>query len=190
MKKLLLSFITLIVLFNAPAWAVSPEQVPEKKRTTLGLYVTAKEAYDVAQKEKVLFLDVRTRGEVAFLGTASTVDANIPYMDMNELSGWDEKKQTIQLDVNSGFMTEFERRLAEKGLSGKNVKVIVMCRSGDRSAATVNFLAKAGYTNIWSVVDGYEGDLSKDGRRSVNGWKNSGLPWSYKLQKTKAYLPN
>lgn len=189
-KKLLLTLATLMTMLNVPAWGVSPDAVPEKKRTTLGLYLTAKEAHEVAQKEKVLFLDVRTRGEVVFLGTASNIDANIPYMDMSELSGWDDKKNTIQLEVNSDFMREFERRLAEKGLAGKGAKVVVMCRSGDRSAATVNFLAKAGYTNVWSVVDGYEGDMSKDGQRSLNGWKNSGLPWTYSLHKTKAYLPN
>jgi hypothetical protein len=41
------------------------------------------------------------------------------------------------------------------------------------------------------VVDGYEGDKVKDGaqkgQRLVNGWKNTGLPWSYQLEKTKMY---
>ena len=50
-------------------------------------------------------------------------------------------------------------------------------------------LAEDGFTQVHSVVDGFEGDMSKDGRRSVNGWKNAGLPWSYKLDKAKMYFP-
>jgi hypothetical protein len=52
-----------------------------------------------------------------------------------------------------------------------------------------NRLAEAGFMQVGSVVDGFEGDMSKDGRRSVNGWKNAGLPWSYKLDKARMYFP-
>lgn len=27
--------------------------------------------------------------------------------------------------------------------------------------------------------------MSADGRRNVNGWKNAGLPWTYKMDKAK-----
>ena len=68
-----------------------------------------------------------------------------------------------------------------------------MCRSGDRSAAAANQLAEAGFTAVYSVVDGFEGDVAKDGPtaglRTVNGWKNKGLPWGYKLEKAKLTLP-
>jgi rhodanese-related sulfurtransferase len=64
-----------------------------------------------------------------------------------------------------------------------------MCRSGDRSARAVDALANAGFTNVYSQIDGFEGDLSKDGRRDVNGWKNAGLAWTYKLDKGKLYFP-
>jgi hypothetical protein len=53
-------------------------------------------------------------------------------------------------------------------------------------------LAGTGYTKVYSVVDGYEGDKAKDGphkgQRTVNGWKNSGLPWTYSLDKDYMYL--
>jgi hypothetical protein len=39
------------------------------------------------------------------------------------------------------------------------------------------------------VVYGFEGELSDKGRRTVNGWKNAGLPWSYELDKSKMYFP-
>lgn len=37
-----------------------------------------------------------------------------------------------------------------------------MCRSGGRSAAAVNLLAGAGFTNVYNITDGMEGD--KGGR--------------------------
>jgi rhodanese-related sulfurtransferase len=88
-------------------------------------------------------------------------------------------------------MTEVNKRLEQKGMD-KDGKIIVMCRSGDRSAAAANFLAKAGLKNVYSVVDGFEGDLADDGpnkgQRVVNGWRNNKLPWSYTLAKTKMYI--
>ena len=82
------------------------------------------------------------------------------------------------------------RRLASKGLKPDD-PIVLICRSGDRSAAAANLLAQAGFKSVYSVVDGYEGDLAKDGpkagQRVVNGWKNAGLPWTYKLDKAKMY---
>lgn len=37
------------------------------------------------------------------------------------------------------------------------------------------------------VVDGFEGNLSRDGRRSDDGWKNASLPWSCQLDKAEMY---
>jgi len=65
-----------------------------------------------------------------------------------------------------------------------------MCRSGYRSADAANLLAKAGYKNVFNLVDGFEGDKAESGKgqRVVNGWKNSDLPWSDELDKAKMYL--
>jgi rhodanese-related sulfurtransferase len=67
-----------------------------------------------------------------------------------------------------------------------------MCRSGDRSAGAANLMIKAGYKNVYSIADGFEGDIAKDGahkgERAVNGWKNAGLPWTYKMNKKVMYL--
>jgi rhodanese-related sulfurtransferase len=181
----------LAALFSVAAHAVDSAKVPEKKRTTLNLYLTAADAYQVAQSEKVLFVDVRTRAEVTFVGMPTVADANIPYMEIDNFYGWDEKKANFKMEPNSGFVNAIEERLAGKGLD-KSAKIIVMCRSGDRSSGAANLLAKAGYQNVWSVVDGFEGDVAKDGpeagKRAVNGWKNAKLPWTYSLAKNKMYL--
>ncbi len=65
--------------------------------------------------------------------------------------------------------------------------ILITCRCGGRSAFAVNQLAKAGFSNAYNITDGFEGDKVGDtnsvffGERMVNGWKNSGLPYTYSI---------
>ena len=180
------------VLSPTIAWAQpDPATVPEAKRTRAALYLEAREvpALLAAHAGRVLFLDVRTRAEAMYVGMAEPVDALVPYVEHQELmTDWDEQRRIYRLEPMQDFVPEVARRLQAKGL-GKQDVVVLICRSGDRSSRGANRLADDGYTRVYSVVDGFEGDLSKDGRRSVNGWKNAGLPWSYRLDKTRMYFP-
>jgi rhodanese-related sulfurtransferase len=111
-------------------------------------------------------------------------------MQQPDFPVWDSTKATYKLELNPDFLPEVRHRLTEKGL-GPDSPIVLICRSGDRSAAAANLLAEAGFKNVYSVVDGYEGDVAtegpKAGQRVVNGWKNAGLPWSYKLDRAKMY---
>ncbi|MFV0298670.1 MAG: rhodanese-like domain-containing protein [Hyphomicrobiaceae bacterium] len=164
--------------------------LPSAKQTKLGKYATASEvpALLATERSKTVFIDTRTRGELQFVGVPSGIDAHVPYAEMNEFGEWDAKAGRYKVDLNSSFGSEVERVLQRKGL-GKSDRVLLICRSGDRSAKAADLLAKLGYTNVFSITDGFEGDLSKDGRRTINGWKNAGLPWSYKLDPAQAYRP-
>lgn len=173
--------------------AVDPATVPEAKRTRAGRYLMAAEVPGFIQAQggagKVLFLDVRTRAEAMYVGMAGGVDALVPFVEHQELmTDWDVQRQLYRLEPLQDFVPEVARRLQQKGL-GKTDVVVLMCRSGDRSSRGANRLADDGYTQVWSVVDGFEGDMSRDGRRSVNGWKNAGLPWSYRLDRDRMYFP-
>jgi rhodanese-related sulfurtransferase len=185
-------FTTLLTLaLISVAASAMADDIPSKKQTELGLYLTAKDAYQLkSEHSDVIFVDVRTRAEVAFVGMPQISDANIPYMVPGDWDNWDEKKKTFKMEPNSGFLLSMEELLKAKGGS-KETKIIVMCRSGSRSAKAANLLAKNGYTSVYTVLDGFEGDKAKSGdlkgQRIVNGWKNSGLPWSYKLDKSKMY---
>jgi rhodanese-related sulfurtransferase len=168
------------------------DKVAEVKRTETRHYLTPQEAYDFITKDaaNTLFIDVRTPAELQFVGYTDLMDANIPYLTY-DYSDWDDKAGEYKRVPNSGFASGVEEALAKKGLSGnKNARIVVMCRSGDRSAKAVDLLAKMGYTNVWSQLDGFEGDKAKDGetkgQRTVNGWKNAKLPWTYNLNKAKA----
>lgn len=186
-------FILTTVLFaSQSALAVESADLPKKKRTKLELYMTPVQAFDYVTKneDKSLFLDVRTRTEVNFLGMPTNADANVPYMVMNEWYAWDAKKNSFKMEVNSDFADKVAERLEAKGL-GKNDPVILTCRSGSRSAKAADLLAGLGYTNVYTIVSGFEGDKVKEGplkgQRAKNGWKNAGLPWTYKLQFAKMY---
>ncbi len=71
--------------------------------------------------------------------------------------------------------------------------VLVMCRSGARSAEAINRMAAAEFTNAYQIVDGFEGDKVTDeesyskGKRVKNGWRNAGLPWTYDLDPRLVY---
>lgn len=172
--------------------AVDPATVPEPKRTKAGRYLVAADVPAFIQAQggagKVLFLDLRTRAEAMYVGMATSVDALVPFVEHQELmTDWDAQRGMYRLEPLQDFVPEVNRRLAQKGLAKTDV-VVLICRSGDRSSRGANRLADDGYTQVWSVVDGFEGDMGKDGRRSVNGWKNAGLPWSYKLERDRMYF--
>jgi len=173
--------------------AVDPATVAEPKRTKAGRYLMAADVPAFIQTQggdgKVLFLDLRTRAEAMYAGMAQGIDALVPFVEHQELmTDWDAQRGIYRLEPLQDFVPEVNRRLAQKGLSKSDV-VLLICRSGDRSSRGANRLADDGYTQVWSVVDGFEGDMGKDGRRSVNGWKNAGLPWSYKLERERMYFP-
>ncbi len=179
----------LFVMSIINAFAVDKKDIPEYKQTNSEKYVTSKEAYEGIQVEenKILFLDIRTRAELAIVGMPTVVDANVPFMFMAEPMTWNDEWGSFKMTANPDFLKAVKQRLEEKGLT-RDDKVFLMCRSGGRSAAAADLLSKAGFTNIYSVVDGYEGDMAKNGKRILNGWKNNDLPWSYKLDKKKMYL--
>jgi rhodanese-related sulfurtransferase len=181
-----------LLMASTTAHAFDAASVPSPKRTKLGQYFSSQEAASFVDRNasRTLFLDVRTPAEVAFLGMPAQADANVPYMKEPDFPVWDDVKGNFKLETSPDFLPEVRRRLTAKGL-GTEDAIVLICRSGDRSAAGANLLAEAGFKNVYSVVDGFEGDLAtegpKAGQRAVNGWKNAGLPWSYKLDKNKMY---
>lgn len=169
--------------------------LPEVKRSKPALYLTPQQAYDMKKKDpkNVAFFDVRTRAEAMYVGWPMDADALVPFVEHPELmTDWDEKRFMYKLEPNQDFVPELERRLKEKGL-GKNATIILICRSGDRSSKAQDRLLAAGYTKVYGIPEGFEGDTAKDGeklgQRVVNGWKNADLPWTYKLDKAKMYFP-
>ena len=190
--KALLSLISMVFLVSTAHAEVDVSKLKKKKQTPQGLYMTAQDAYNerMENPKASLFVDVRTRAELEFVGMTNMVDINIPYM-VHDPESFNEKKNKFVSEPNSNFSIAFSDSIKRKGFN-KDSKIIVMCRSGSRSAKAANLLSQLGYKNVYSVVDGFEGDKAKSGltkgQRTVNGWKNAGLPWSYKLTMAKMYF--
>lgn len=173
----------------------APEPADPKKQTSFGLYVTALEAGELKlqHENEALFVDVRDPVEIMFTGFTHAVDINIPFklVDRNQ---WNEKKGRYDIKTNSNFESDIDAALKARGLT-KRAPIILMCRSGGtRGAPATKLLEGKGYTTVYVVTDGFEGTKIKDGDkkgwRLVNGWKNSGQSWGYKLVKEKMYLPS
>ena len=166
--------------------------VPPAKRTACGLYATAQDAYDMVKEapDKVLFIDVRTRAELQFIGMPTLVDANVPFLVETATPQWDEVNSTFKLAPNPKFVEGVGKRLAQKGLT-RDDQVILICQGGGRAARAANALSQAGYTKVYTTIDGFEGDPVADGphkgERLLNGWRNAGLPWTAKLDRAKMY---
>ncbi len=172
-----------VALSSGIVYAADKPENP-KKQTVLNLYLSAKEVPEFLEKNKgkTVFIDVRTPAEFEFVGHAEGLDKNIP-IAYRDYTRYDEKKHRYGTFINQKFLDEVEAEVKKKGLTKEDAKIILMCRSGDRSAASTNLLAKNGYKNVYTVIDGFEGNKDKNGKRTVDGWKNAGNPWTYKNKK-------
>jgi rhodanese-related sulfurtransferase len=189
MSKLFNWLVALSLLGVAPALA-APEPADPERQTPWKLYVDSTEAFAMkqAQGDKVLLVDVRDPIEIMFTGFAPAVDVVVPFMSAN-LSKWNDKRSVYQVERDPAFGEKIAKALADRGL-GKDTPILLMCRSGgERGAPSAKELWGKGFASVYIVVDGFEGDTVKDGPeknwRRVNGWKNSGLPWGYTLDRAK-----
>ena len=161
---------------------------PKEKQTVLGLYVTAREAYEMWQAvpDKVMILDVRTPEEYLFVGHPAMA-WKIPVIAQSYV--WDAEKGKFPM----ALLPDFVSRVKE--VAQPDDTILITCRSGGRSAIACNLLAQAGFTNVYNIVDGMEGDGNGDsdsvaqGQRLKSGWKNAGCPWTKTLTPERMVLP-
>jgi rhodanese-related sulfurtransferase len=109
-----------------------------------------------------VLIDCRTQPEWAFVG--------VPAVERLLRISW---QVYPTMHVNADFVAEVER----KGIA-KDTEILVICRSGARSASAAAELTRAGFTNAWNVAEGFEGNRDSEGHRGrLGGWKAAGLPW-------------
>lgn len=76
------------------------------------------------------------------------------------------------LTRNPRFARELETKVR------KDAVVLLLCRSGKRSALAAEVAAKAGFTSVFNVLEGFEGEIDAQQHRGVaDGWRFRGLPW-------------
>lgn len=120
-------------------------------------------------------VDVRTNAEWAFVG----------YVDLSACGKaplFVEWQSFPTMQRNAGFVADVEAGCAKSNgdvAISKDAPLLFLCRSGVRSKAAADEMARHGYTQCLNVTEGFEGDLDQERRRGgMSGWKVRGLPWS------------
>ena len=104
----------------------------------------------------------------------NAVDTNITFKYVDPTL-WNEKKSTFGFKSNPNFLKDVDIRLKEKGLTSSDT-IILFCGSGKRAAKAASALKKAGFSKVYSVMDGYK------------AWQKADLEWSRKLDKQKVLV--
>ena len=129
--------------------------------------ISALDAWELCQKDpRTLLIDVRSSMEYLFVGHPRGA-IHVPWIDEPD---W---------VVNEHFATEI-RKLGLGGLQdgGHDVAIVLICRSGKRSAEAGSALIDAGITNVYNIDEGFEGVLDDTHHRSsLGGWRFHNLPW-------------
>jgi rhodanese-related sulfurtransferase len=124
-------------------------------------------AWEILQDDPTAKLvDVRTQPEITFVG--------LP--DLGQLG---KAVVTVPWKTYPGMAANprFVDDVAEAGVQADDT-VLLLCRSGQRSAAAAKALSARGFQRCYNVAEGFEGDKDADGHRAThNGWKVRGLPW-------------
>jgi rhodanese-related sulfurtransferase len=181
--------VVILVLFVFPAKGQNTAiQLPKAEQPVTPVNITAKQAYQMweASPGKVNILDVRTPEEYIYVGHAPMA-WNIPAS--LQTYNWDSAMQQFSMKPNPGFMGQV------KQVFKTSDTILVMCKAGGRSAMAANQMAAAGFKNVYNITDGMEGDMMTNpnsplnGQRVINGWKNSGIPWTYTIDRKLMILP-
>lgn len=125
--------------------------------------VTPPVAWQLVQDRQALLVDVRSGEERKFVG----------HVPESLHVAW---ATGTALTRNPRFVRELEAKLAKDG--GKDAVVLLLCRSGKRSALAAEAAAKAGFTNVFNVLEGFEGEIdAAQHRGGSDGWRFHSLPW-------------
>ena len=122
--------------------------------------VSAQDAWQLVQAGKAVLVDVRTSEERTFVG----------HVPRSLHVAW---ATGTSMNRNPRFVRELEAKAG-----GKAAVVVLLCRSGKRSALAAEAAAKAGFTHVFNIAQGFEGDLDEQQQRGHSGgWRWHALPW-------------
>ena len=108
---------------------------------------------------QAVFIDCRSEMEFFFVG--HPVGAQL--VAWNDGPDW---------DVNPHFVGQVKK------VASMNRPIVLICRSGHRSLDAGLALEKAGFSDVYNVLDGFEGPLDEKHHRGTHsGWRMEGLPW-------------
>ena len=119
---------------------------------------------------EALLIDVRTTAEWAYVGGPDVRAIGKTPVTI-------EWQIFPSMQVDADFATKLKERIGPV----QDAPLLMLCRSGARSAAAARAMTAAGYRRCFNVANGFEGVLDDAGHRGgTSGWKADGLPWSQK----------
>lgn len=121
--------------------------------------ISPTQAWTWFQTGEAMIVDVRTKEELHFVG-------QVPgSLHVAWATG-------TAMNRNPRFVKELEAKLQ------KQQKILLLCRSGKRSAEAAEAATKAGFTQVYNIAQGFEGDLNAQQQRgALGGWRYANLPW-------------
>jgi rhodanese-related sulfurtransferase len=123
--------------------------------------VSPTQAWALFSSGEALLVDVRTPEELKFVGQVPG-SLNVAWATGTSLTR------------NPRFVRELEAKVGDK-----TRRVLLLCRSGKRSALALEAARKAGFTQISNVLEGFEGERDTQGQRGrQDGWRFHSLPWT------------
>jgi rhodanese-related sulfurtransferase len=131
--------------------------------------IRPKEAYEIIQQqEDALLIDVRSTMEYEYVGHP----VNAVHVPIKEPPDWSTEQEFVK-NVRLALSKHFGEN---KDMS--NVSLFMLCRSGKRSELGAEMLINDGFSNVYNILEGFEGDKDAEGHRNtINGWRFHGLPW-------------
>ena len=136
-----------------------PGLLPERTLGRTPCAVPPQQAWALASAGDALLVDVRSAEERKFVGQVPN-SLHVPWATGTALTR------------NPRFVRELEAK------TGKSATVLLLCRSGKRSALAAQAATAAGFTRVFNIQEGFEGDLDAAQHRGTqNGWRFHGLPW-------------
>ncbi len=136
-------------------------------KTTINL--TPEQAHKLIEDDpRTILIDIRSNMEYLFVGHPVGA-VHIPWIDEPD---W---------VINPHFVTDIRKLVlggAVCSIEDGCASVILICRSGKRSLEAGALLLKEGFTRVYHVGEGFEGELDDHHQRStIGGWRHHGLPW-------------
>ncbi len=126
--------------------------------------ITPQLAWQLVSDGAATLVDVRSAEELAFVGRVPGA-IHVPWATGTSLTR------------NPRFVRELEAQANKLG--GKGSTLVLLCRSGKRSALAAEAATKAGLVNVFNVNEGFEGELDAQNHRgTADGWRHRGLPWT------------
>ena len=123
-------------------------------------HLRPREAYEFLQENpQAVLVDCRSEMEYLFVGHPM----GARHVAWNDGPAW---------DINPHFVGQVKR------VASADRPIVLICRSGQRSVAAGVELENAGFSEVYNVLEGFEGALDENHHRGgLNGWRKEGLPW-------------